>query len=218
MKKGVAYNQESRDSVVDYKEYNDFELLYLICEHNEEAYEILYKKYKFVVEMKARKYFKYTHSKGLEYNDLEQEGMIGLSEAIRDFKIKKDVKFSTFANICIERQIIGAVQSANRKKHKILNDSISLDESFVDNDKPLRDFLFDDKASDPSSYLIEQESSKETYFKIKDSLTALEKEVFDLKLNNFDYKEISLILGRTYKSVDSAIQRIKGKMRKIMEL
>ena len=79
-----------------YKEYNDFELLYLTCSEDEEAYDILYNKYKPIVEIKAKKYLRYGQGKGLDINDLIQEGMIGFSEAIRDFKTQKDVKFSTF--------------------------------------------------------------------------------------------------------------------------
>lgn len=202
----------------NYEDYNDFELLYLICEQNEDAYNILYNKYKPIVEMKAKKYYKNAIKKGLDYNDLVQEGMIGLSEAIRDFKIKKDVKFSTFANICIERQIMGAILSANRKKHKILNESLSLEEPLGDRQQTLEAFLSDKSNNDPSNYLIEIENKNETYNKIQKILTPFERQVFDLKLKNFDYKEIAHILGKTYKSIDSALQRIKRKLSKIIEI
>jgi RNA polymerase sporulation-specific sigma factor len=198
-----------------YKEYNDFELLYLICEQDEDAYEILYNKYKSIVDLKAKKYVNFVSNKGLDYNDLVQEGMIGLSEAIRDFKIDKEIKFSTFANLCIERQINTAIIKANRKKYKALNDSVSLDEKFSDNDCSLFNFIFDNNEKDPGNYLVDIETRMETYNKIKTKLTALERKVFDLKINNFEYKEIAMKLGKSYKSVDSALQRIKNKLQKI---
>lgn len=201
---------------MNYKDYNDFELLYLVCEQNEEAYEILYNKYKPIVELKAKKYLKYAATKGLDYNDLIQEGMIGLSEAINDFKVQKDVKFSTFASLCIDRQISSAVLAANRKKHMVLNDSISLDDKVINNTKSLLEIIFDKKDSDPSEYIVSLETETETYNMIMKELTPFEKEVFDLKLKNFSYKEITEILGKSYKSIDSALQRIKGKLKKII--
>ena len=112
--------------MVSYKDYNDFELLYLTCSENEEAYNILYNKYRPIVEIKSKKCLPFVQGRGLDLNDLVQEGMIGLSEAIRDFKTQKGVKFSTFANMCIERQINSAITKANRLKHRSLNESLSL--------------------------------------------------------------------------------------------
>ena len=152
--------------------------------------------------------------KGLDYNDLVQEGMIGLSEAIRDYRDDRNAKFSTFANLCIERQIGTALLRANRKKHQILNESLSFDDSFFDNNKPLSDYIPDYKEIDPSDYLIDLESKKEIYGKIIPLLTPLEQQVFELKVCGFNYKEIGLIINKSYKSVDSALQRIKNKIRK----
>jgi RNA polymerase sporulation-specific sigma factor len=201
--------------MVLYEEYNDFELLYLTCSENEEAYDILYNKYKPLVEIKARKYLKYGKSRGLDLNDLTQEGMIGLSEAIRDFKTQKDVKFSTFANMCIERQINSAITKANRAKHKLLNESLSLDDKASDSDKPLMDFIFDTKDSDPINYVVLLEERQELYGKLKEMLTPLELDVLTLRLKDFDYKEIASKLNKSYKSIDSALQRIKVKLKKL---
>jgi RNA polymerase sporulation-specific sigma factor len=199
--------------MVLYEEYNDFELLYLTCSENEEAYDILYSKYKPLVEIKAKKYLKYAKSKGLDLNDLIQEGMIGFSEAIRDFKTQKDVKFSTFANMCIERQINSAITKANRVKHKLLNESLSLDDKASDSDKPLMDIIFDTKESDPINYVVLLEEKQELYGKLRETLTPLELEVLTLRLKDFDYKEIALRLNKSYKSIDSALQRVKHKLR-----
>lgn len=199
-----------------YKNYNDYELVYLIGEENEDALNVLYEKYKPIVILKLKKYIKYAKKIGLEYSDLFQEGMIGLSEAIANFKTKKDVQFSTFANLCIERQLFSALTRASRKKHNILNDSLSLDNSINDDDVTLLDFVFD-KSADPSLYVESIENKKELYEKLSNVLTTLEKEVFNLKVNNFDYKEISMLLNKSYKSVDSAIQRIRAKVKKILD-
>lgn len=113
------------------KDYRDFlddgELLYMISDNNEEASEAIYKKYEPVISYFAKKYSSYTDGKGIDYNDLYQEGLIGLMQAIDKFKDQKDIKFSTFAFLCIKRKIISLVRDVNRKKHSALNDSYSID-------------------------------------------------------------------------------------------
>jgi RNA polymerase sporulation-specific sigma factor len=180
-----------------YKDENDFELVYLIEESNEDALNIIYEKYKPIIDIKIKRYIRYASRLGLEYNDLFQEGMVGLSEAIKSFKTKKDVQFKTFANLCIERQIFSALKKASRKKHNVLNESLSLDDSVNEDDSTLLDFLFD-KNSDPSIYIESKESKKELFKEIDESLTPFEKEVFNLKINNFDYKEMSQLLNKSY--------------------
>jgi RNA polymerase sporulation-specific sigma factor len=199
-----------------YKDIDDFELLYLIEENNEQALNILYDKYKPIIDLKAKRYLKYGKKMGLEYQDLFQEGLLGLSEAIGSYKDDKKAQFKTFANLCIERQIFSLLKKANRKKHTLLNDSISLDESINDNENTLLD-IFSEKGTDPSDMIEFNENKLELFSKIYDVLTPLEKEVFDLKTNNFDYKEISQLLNKSYKSIDSAIQRIRLKVRKIID-
>jgi RNA polymerase sporulation-specific sigma factor len=203
---------------MNYKDYNDFELLYLIGENNEDAVNILYNKYYPVVELKAKQYLNSSINKGLDLNDLIQEGMIGLSQAIKDFKDKKDVKFSTFASLCIEREIQTAVTKADRQKHKALNDSLSLDYVFDDNERPLLDYLVSENSTNPENYLVDLESEKEIYEKVQSSLTNFEKEVFKLKINNFSYKEIAEILNKSPKSIDNTLQRIKNKVSSIIKI
>lgn len=189
-------------------EYNDYELLDYACENNEDATKILYDKYKSVIESIARA--KINNNLGLEFNDLVQEGMIGFSEAIRDYKNQKDVTFYTFASLCIERQILTALKKASRDKHKILNDSISLDYNY-DEESNLYDNIGDANQLTPEDTVIEMEEEKQLYAIIIDKLSAFEKQVFDLKLQNFSYKEIAQLLNTDSKKIDNAIQRIKQK-------
>ena len=199
-----------------YNDIDDFELIYLIGESNEEALNIVYDKYKPIIDLKAKKYLKYGKKIGLEYQDLFQEGMLGLSEAISSFKDDKKAQFKTFANLCIERQIFSLLKKASRKKHKFLNDSMSLDETINENDNTLLDIFFEE-GTNPDDMIEFKENKRELFKKIYQVLTPLEREVFDLKTNNFDYKEISQLLNKSYKSIDSAIQRIRLKVRKILD-
>lgn len=202
---------------MNYKEYNDFELISLINENNEDAERVLYNKYKSVIELKARKYINSYSNKGIDISDLMQEGMIGLSQAIENFKEKKDVKFSTFASLCIEREIQTAITKANRNKHKLLNESLSLDYVSEDNERPLMDFMVGEKNISPEDFIFDLESEKEVYFKVIEGLTDFEKEVFQLKISNFNYKEIAEILDKSSKSIDNALQRMKKKISEIVK-
>ena len=198
-----------------YKEYNDQELIYLIGENSEEATKILYDKYNYLINMKVKKYLVQGRKMGLEYNDLFQEGMLGLSEAIKGYKDGKETKFSSFANLCIDRQLYSTLARAGRKKHTILNESVSLDTSPEDDEKPLIKFLFD-KTSDPSLKFENNESKRNLINELNDTLTPLEKDVLGLRIKGFEYKEISEKLNKTYKSVDSSLQRIKLKLKKLL--
>jgi len=195
-----------------YKEYEDQELIYLIAESSEEASNILYKKYKNLINLKVKKYLTQAKKVGLDYNDLFQEGMLGLSDAINSYKDMKNTKFSSFANLCIDRQLYTALAKAGRKKHSLLNESFSLDFVSEEDDKPLMNFLFN-KTDDPSIKFDNKESKKQLMMFLKNNLTNLEKEVLVLRIKGYEYKEISKILNKSYKSIDSALQRIRNKIK-----
>ena len=199
-----------------YKE-NDNELLYLISENNEDAKDIFYDRYKDIIEIKAKKYAKFLTSKGYELNDLIQEGMIGLSQAIVDYKEQKNVQFSTFANICIDRQMFSFIRNITRDKHRILNDSISIDTTTDTSGRPLIDLLFDDKNINPEESFIEMEEKNELFNQIKEVLTESEYNVFELRMQGFTYKEIGALLNITPKAVDGSISRIKNKVQNILK-
>lgn len=199
-----------------YKDYNDYELLYLINEHNEEAEKILYDKYKPIVNIKVNKYKLLGKRVGLEENDLFQEGMIGLIEATNSYKDNKSSAFSSFANICIERQILKILSYANRKKHTYLNDSFSLDVSIDDKGRTLSDII---KGSiDPSIKIEKDEEQKKLYDMVEKDLSDFEKSVFELKMLGLEYNEIANLLNKSYKSIDTALQRIRLKIRKNMSI
>lgn len=200
-----------------YKNENDSELIYLISESNEEAKEIFYEKYRGVIEVKAKKYANFVSSKGYDINDLIQEGMIGLTQALNDFKEQKNVQFNTFANLCIDRQIFSFIRNITRDKHKILNDSVSIDANVSPSGRPLVELLFDENNINPEEAFIERETKYELFKKIEDKLTKSEKDVFDLRMQGFTYKEIASLLNLTPKAVDGAIGRIKNKITNILE-
>lgn len=198
---------------MNYKEFNDFELLSYINENNEEANEIIFKKYEPLINSLARKLIRYCYNSGLELNDLIQEGMLGLNNAILHFNEQKDTTFYTFSKTCIERKMISTILSTKRLKHKILNESLSLDKDY-DEDQTigLEDFIKDNDYN-PEMLLIDNEGTKDLVMRIKNNLTDLEKQVFDLKINGFNYREIAEVLDKKPKAIDNALQRIKIKVK-----
>ena len=195
-----------------YKEENDYELLYLVSENNEDARDMFFDKYDNVIRMKASKYKKFVESKGFDFNDLLQEGRLGLTQAINDYKEQKNVQFYTFANLCIDRQLATFLRNITRDKHKLLNESISLDTSTNSIGRPLTELILDDKNIDPEVSFIELEEKTKLYNDIERKLTTIENDVFNLRIQGFTYKEIAQLLNVTEKSVDGAIGRIKSKI------
>ncbi len=189
----------------------DEELVLVIKEGNKEALNFLLNKYKELVYMKSCKYFII----GAERDDIYQEGMIGLYKAILSFKDNKQNSFKTFANMCIERQLITAIKSSNRQKHMPLNSYLSLNTSSYEdddeNEKVLLDVLNNKMAEDP----LDTITKKEYYLKVEEaidkSLSDFEKQVLRKFIKGDSYIKIAEELEAPVKSVDNAIQRIRKK-------
>ncbi len=202
------------------KEYTDYEddgeLLYLISENSEEANEVICKKYDPVIAYHANKYSTYVEGKGLDYNDLYQEGLFGLLNAIESFKEQKDIKFSTFAFLCIKRKIVTAVKKANRKKHSILNESYSLDYKQNEDDQRGFENTLSTDVGGLENLLVSKENEAFYNKRLNEDLTDFEKMVYDLRINNFSYDEIAASLGKTPKSISGALERIRIKIKNIL--
>ena len=188
-------------------EYNDFELVSLIRENNEEAREILYNKYKPIIVKKSTDQIYKLGSYGMEINDLIQEGYIGLDNAINCFNEKENTSFYTFALLCIDRQIITYIKKNTNNKAMILNDAINLDDG--------KEYLFRDNTDIEGSF-INKEDAKEFINLICDILSDIEKKVFSLKLEGYDIGEIANLLNKDTKVIYNTLHRIKYKIKLIM--
>lgn len=200
---------------MNYKEYNDNELLYYIHENNENALDIIYQKYSPLIHNLANRMIHYCKNSGIEINDLIQEGMLGLSKAMEQYQDTKDASFYTFAKTCIERKMISATITAKRQKHKILNESLSIEKTDEEGNI-IYESLLSDNTTNPEKVLLNLETEKNIIQKAEEILTTFELQVFELKMNDFNYKEIAEILDRDVKAVDNALQRIKTKLKKHM--
>lgn len=195
-----------------YNEINDYELLSYISENNEAANEMIFKKYKPLIVETSNRLFIYCKKFGVEINDLVQEGMVGLNNAINTFNDSHETTFYTYAAKCINRKIISYIIRAGRLKNKVLNDSVFLELYDEDQSNGFGKSLADNSYN-PENILINEESKKELLDLIDSSLNEFEKEVINLKINGFKYKEIADMLGKDVKYIDNCIQRIKNKIR-----
>lgn len=198
-----------------YENKSDEELIAQFRAGEADVMDYLMEKYKNLVRMKANTMFLL----GGDTDDLIQEGMIGLFKAIRDFKPDKDSSFSTFASICITRQIYKAVEAASRKKHGPLNTYVSLSvEDDTEGNGQIHYQLKASSLSNPENMLINQEEMEQFLENLHRVLSPMERQVLNLHLAGNNYHQIAEILGKSEKSIDNALQRMKQKISKIRNM
>ena len=195
-----------------YKELTDEELIARYMDGDNAVVDFLMDKYKYLVRGQAGNMFLL----GADHEDLLQEGMIGLFKAIRDYDPGRDASFQTFAKLCISRQIFTAIEASNRHKHAPLNSYTSLSETDSEHYREIRDRLVEMTAIEsPETMMIDKENMAQLEDILTAELSVLEKQVFDLYFIGMSTREIAAILGRTEKATDNALQRLKGKLRKV---
>jgi len=197
-------------SVSNYSSLRDEEVVALAKCGDDLATKFLLRKYRGLVEGKARNYF----LAGADHEDVVQEGMIGLYKAVRDYNPDKLAAFHSFAELCITRQIITAVKTASRQKHVALNTCVSLEAPIGDEDssRTLSETLGEPSSGDPERVLISKQFAKEIIRRIKRELSELEASALQHYLDGKSYQEIAGCLGRHMKQVDNALQRAKRKI------
>lgn len=199
----------------DYTQMTDEKLIENINNEDKTALNCLLNRYNDLVNAKANKFFMI----GAEKEDMIQEGMIGLYKAVKSFNLEKQSSFKTFANMCIERQLITAVKNSNRQKHIPLNSSISLNSAAYDDNEDVDkiDVLDIKGQNDPLDIIADQEYFKSMESKIKQCLSKFELQVLDEYEKGKTYAAIAEKLNSKVKSIDTAIQRIRKKALKIKE-
>ncbi|HMC41125.1 MAG TPA: RNA polymerase sporulation sigma factor SigH [Acidimicrobiales bacterium] len=175
------------------------------------ALEVLIQRYRRFARAKTRTYFLV----GADADDVEQEGMIGLYKAARDFRSDRQSSFRAFAELCVTRQVISAIKAATRQKHQPLNRYVSIS-GVRGSDDPaegaVEELLDDHRAADPADEVVSQEQIEHIRRSMAENLSTLEVEVLRLYVEGKSYNEIGSHLGRHVKSIDNALQRIKRKL------
>lgn len=195
---------------INYECMTDEDLIRIIKSGDKQALNYLIDKYKELVNIKVSKYFMI----GAEKEDIVQEGLIGLFKAIKSYDFDKQNSFKTFANLCIERQLITAIKSSNRQKHSPLNFYLSLNTSAYDNDETdssLIDIFDSNMIEDPLDTITKKEYYETVENAIDKHLSDFEKQVLGKYINGKSYVAIAEELNTPVKSIDNAIQRIRKK-------
>ena len=193
----------------------DEQLVKMSQEGSETAEEILIEKYKSLVKNKAKAYY----IAGADNEDVVQEGMIGLFKAIRSYDANKEAAFKTYADTCINSQIITAIKKANRRKHQPLNESISLYSEVSEGDweTTMQDVLEGSGENDPEAMTLAREIAESLREAGSEIFSEFEWKVWSEKLKGHDYQEIAQTLQKSPKSIDNALQRIKKKILAYLE-
>ncbi len=202
---------------VDYTDISDEELIVRLRDGEENITDFLMDKYKNLVRSKAKSMY----ILGADREDLIQEGMIGLFKALRDYDSGRDASFLTFADLCVSRQMYTAVQASRRKKHTPLNSYVSLYSGVAmggDNgeETELVNVLSSLSEKSPEEAWIDKENMTLLEKTIDKELSSFEKQVLDLYVTGMGYVQIARVLGRDEKSTDNALQRLKGKLRRVI--
>ncbi len=202
---------QDNDLKSKYEGVPDEELIPRLQEGEEAISEYILDKYKNMVRAKAGTMF----ILGADREDLIQEGMIGLFKAMRDYDCGRDASFSTFADLCISRQMYTAVTASGRQKHFPLNNYVSLYADDEDGTAALIDKSFSmGPESDPESVVLAKERAAAVERCIETELSSFERQTIELFLAGFTYVDIARILGKDGKSTDNALQRAKSKLKK----
>lgn len=158
---------------------------------------------------------------GGDTDDLIQEGMIGLFKAVQDYDPKEGASFSSFAGLCVSRQMYTAIKASQRKKHLPLNSYVSIYASASDNPEEnglsIVDTIEAGKESNPELMILGEEYTNAFEEELKEKLSKLERKVLYLHLQGMEYLKIAEFMDKSPKTIDNALQRIKAKARQLLE-
>ena len=197
-----------------YNQMTDNKLLELIQLGDKNALDFIMNKYNNIVNMKASKFF----AVGVEKEDIIQEGMIGIYKATQSYDENKQNSFKSFANMCIERQLITMIKSANRQKNIPLNSAFSLNTPVYDEgDSDIIEILDANLVEDPLDTIANKEYFSQIESKIDENLSNFERQVLKHYKQGKSYADIAKEVDSKVKSVDTAIQRIRKKAIKIRD-
>ena len=207
----VNDNSDKLNDIKDvYAEKSDKDLVLMAQEGDLKAEEFLMRKYKETVKRKSHYYF----MAGADEDDIVQEGMIGLLKAIRQYDPLKDASFGTFAGVCITSQIINAIRAAGREKNKPLNNSVPLSKPIgrENEDITLADTLKAGSVGNPEAFIIIKDVVYYIMHNGDNIFSDFEMQVLSEIIKDVDYGNVAKKLGKNYKSIDNAMQRIKKKI------
>lgn len=196
------------------REYPDLDLVYYLSE-SEEASDILFEKYKYIIDIVIKKYTKAAYLFNVDLAELRQEASFAFADALHRYKDNKDASLSTFITLVVERRVRRVIDSANTYKSRLNTNALSLEHVYPEFENPLM-YIIGDESLEPLKNIEDKESTMELLDKLRKNLSNIELEVCELLLKQYDYKEIASILNKSDKQIDNCIQRIRNKLKKML--
>lgn len=197
-------------------EYPDNEVVNMVCD-NEEATDLLYEKYKYIIDILLSKYRAVLKYHNLDALEARQDAIIAFMDAIKNYNQEKNASLPTFITICVNRKIQNVIRKSSTIKETVLRESFSLDYTYGDDDETTLADIIIEENSNPELKVINKENYNILVSKIDESLSPFEKEVFDLMINSFQTEEISKLLNEPVKKIYNTTHRIRDKIKKLLE-
>lgn len=191
-------------------EYPDNELYYLLNDNNEIAQDILYEKYKFIIDSILNKYRRVFLAYNIDFDEVRQEANLAFSYAIYNYDEKKEASLNTFITLCVERRVRTVIKKYETTKSKVISDTISLNNKEIDLEN-----ILGDETYEPLKKISNIDMLKYINNEVKKLLSSSELEVYNLLIQGMDYHEIATNLNKTSKQVDNTIQRIRKKLQNL---
>ena len=199
------------------KDISDEELYMLYLEENEDAKDLLYQRYSFIIDINVNKYKRIAIKSNIDLKDLRSEALYGFSDGLNSYQPSEKASLPTFINLCIDRRMKKQIIKANRLKNTIMKEAYSLDYMYDRFGSKMLD-LISDKENDPLDNLLRHENFLELLENIKKRLSSLELKVLEYMLDGFNYQQIALMLKKSPKQSDNAMQRLKNKTKEVVEI
>jgi len=187
----------------------------MVSENNEDAKDVLFDKYSYIIDIILAKYKKSIYALGLDYYEVKQDAMVAFTDALVRYSAEKESSLPTFISLVVERKIQNCIRHADTTKNKIQNEAYSLEHEYEVFKRPLEEII-GDNSKDPLTKMENDESFTELKKKINESLSPFEKDVYNLIINGFNYQDIAKILDKDPKQIDNTIQRIRNKIKEML--
>ena len=185
---------------------NEYELIYLAQEQNEDAREYLYNQYQPIIDIIQYKIKKLN----IDPKEIYNIALLALDDAINYYNADLKASFSTYATVIVRNRVNNYLREYRSNKNNYLNNTLSLEDEYID--FILIDF-FINYQKDPLTNLKKRENYQELLNKIKNNLSSFEYEVYILYIDGLNYQQIAKILSKNPKQIDNALQRIKNKLK-----
>ena len=196
-------------------EFNDEKLITMFSENDEDAKNILYDKYSYIISIILAKYKRTIYALGIDISEVKQEAMLAFTDALIKYSSDKSTSLPTFISLVVERKIQNCIRKAETTKNKVNTEAYSLEAEYEAFKRPLEEIL-GDSSLDPLHKMENEERLEELTKKINDDLSPFEKDVYKLVINGFGYQDIAKILIKEPKQIDNTIQRIRNKIKDLL--